>query len=365
MLSVATPPPWVQKGAYIDLDFANGRYWGGEVFRGQGTKKIGLIDGSQHSGSQYTLREDGLYEPNTGGNPRITKGYGLWAEESRNFPVLWCRDLSNAAWTKSNMTASKNLVGIDGVANTATTLTATATNATVSQAVTMTSQLCVSSVFLKRVAGTGTVEISQDGGSIWTDVTAALAAGSTLRNGWVRVSLASQTLTNPTVMLRLGTSGDAVGADFFCLEHAYVGGQALISPVGITSPLLTTSAAGIRATEEPTFNTATTNPNDGLRLIKNVFVYGGPWAFKAKFSGSPTATKNGWIISSDGNAIIFGGCGTAFSYQTAATSNTGNVGVGNWNIGAGRTNGFGSVACLNGGPISTLSTSSKIGRAHV
>src|SRR5687768_4314759 len=148
MLSFASPPPWVQKGAFIDLDFANGRYWGGEVFRGQGNKKIGLIDGSQHSAGQYTIREDGLYEANVGGTPRITKGYGLWMEESRNFPVLWCRDLTNAAWTKTNMTASKNLVGIDGVANTATTLTATASDATVTQGFTMTSQLVVGSVFL-------------------------------------------------------------------------------------------------------------------------------------------------------------------------------------------------------------------------
>jgi hypothetical protein len=61
---------------------------------------------------------------------------GLLVEEARVNLAIWGRDLTNAAWTKTNMTTAKTATGADGSANGATTLTATAGNATVLQSIT-------------------------------------------------------------------------------------------------------------------------------------------------------------------------------------------------------------------------------------
>jgi hypothetical protein len=64
---------------------------------------------------------------------------GLLVEEARTELTLYNRDFTNAAWTKSNMTTAKTATGPDGVTNSASTLTATAGNATALQAITSTS----------------------------------------------------------------------------------------------------------------------------------------------------------------------------------------------------------------------------------
>lgn len=115
-------------------------------------------------------------------------------------------DLTNAAWTKTNATAALTQAGMRGDANGASLLTATAANGTaIYSAVTAASNPHGSRWFLKRSVGTGTVEITMDNGSTWTDITAALAAAT----GWYE-AVVSQTLTNPQIGIRLGTSGDAV-----------------------------------------------------------------------------------------------------------------------------------------------------------
>jgi hypothetical protein len=42
---------------------------------------------------------------------------GLLIEEARTNLAIWGRDLTNAAWTKSNMTTAKTATGADGSAN--------------------------------------------------------------------------------------------------------------------------------------------------------------------------------------------------------------------------------------------------------
>jgi hypothetical protein len=61
---------------------------------------------------------------------------GILVEEARTELCLHNSDLTNAAWTKSNLTTAKTATGPDGVANSATTCTATAANATALQAIT-------------------------------------------------------------------------------------------------------------------------------------------------------------------------------------------------------------------------------------
>ena len=155
---------------------------------------------------------------------------GLLIEESRANSLLWCRDATNAAWVKTNVTAAKTQTGIDGVANACTSLTATSANGTCVQTVTLASASRTSSVYLKRLSGTGNVQVTMDNVT-WTTVD--------LSNGlWNRIVL-SATVTNPVVGIRLATSGDAVAMDFGQIEAGAF----------VTSPILTTTAIVTRSAD--------------------------------------------------------------------------------------------------------------------
>lgn len=144
---------------------------------------------------------------------------GLLIEGSRTNLLLWNRDLTNAAWTKSNMTVAKTATGLDGVANSASRLTATSNNGTVLQAVTSGSAARATTAYVRRVSGTGTVEMTQNGGTNWTAVT--------VTSQWTRVGPASATITNPSVGFRLATSGDAIEVDFVQLENGTFASSAI------------------------------------------------------------------------------------------------------------------------------------------
>ncbi len=151
-----------------------------------------------------------------------------WEMEQRTNLALWNRDLTNAAWTKTNGTPLKDQTGIDGVANSASSFTATAGNATCLQSITSASAARVTSFFLKRITGTGTVNITQDNGTTWTAVT--------LTSAYQRFQVTA-TAANPIIGIRVVTSGDAVGLDF--AQHE--------TPATVaSSPIATTTAAVIR-----------------------------------------------------------------------------------------------------------------------
>ena len=154
--------------------------------------------------------------------------------------LLWNRDLSNAAWTKTNVTAAKNAIGLDGIANTATTLTATATNATILQAITLASAARCASAYVRRKTGTGTISFTQDNGSTWTDITSQLNTST-----FTRVEITA-TLANPSVGFKISTSGDAIEVD--CVQN--VAGSIA------TSPIVTTTAAVTRNADSLSYQTA-------------------------------------------------------------------------------------------------------------
>jgi len=166
---------------------------------------------------------------------------GFRREVAATNNLLHSRDLSNAAWsTKTNVTAAKTATGLDGIANTATTLTSTAADAIILQPITLASAARCASAYVKRRTGTGTISLTQDGGSTWTDIT-SLINGST----WSRVQITS-TLANPSVGFKIGTSGDAIDVD--CVQNE-AGAVA-------TSPIVTTTAAVTRNADSLTYQTA-------------------------------------------------------------------------------------------------------------
>lgn len=137
---------------------------------------------------------------------------GYNAEGQRTNICLWNRDLTNAAWTATSCTVAKTATGADGVTNSASTLTATAGNATVLQPITSGSAARITGCRIKRRIGSGVINMTQDNGGTWTAVTVTA--------GWTRVSVPSATLTDPNVGFRIVTSGDAIDVDYVQHEVA-------------------------------------------------------------------------------------------------------------------------------------------------
>src|ERR1019366_3353080 len=135
----------------------------------------------------------------------------------------YTRDLSNAAWTKSNLSAALSQTGFDGALTSASLLTATAGNGTALQAITSGSAQRVTSVWARRSVGSGPVQMTQDNGSTWLAMT--------LTADWRRFSIAPVTSANPTVGFRIVTNGDAIVVDF--VQHEL--GAYPTSPVARTS----------------------------------------------------------------------------------------------------------------------------------
>lgn len=160
----------------------------------------------------------------------------LLIEASSTNLVLHSRDLTNVAWVSTNVTPVKNAVGADNVASGATTLTATAANATILQSLTHTSQSRIFSAYVRRVTGTGTIEMTTDGGTNWTAVT--------ITSSYTRVACAPQTVTNGSVGFRIVTSGDAIVVDF-CQSES---GTIATSAIPTTTVAITRGADVIRKT---------------------------------------------------------------------------------------------------------------------
>lgn len=163
---------------------------------------------------------------------------GILMEKAATNLCLYSNDLTQAAWSKTDCAAALTATGPGGVANSVSTLTASAGNATALQSITSGSTSRVTHVWLKRRTGTGNIDLTQDNGSTW----ATQAVTST----WTRFVLASVTSANPIVGLRIVTSGDAVDVAYFQHETG-------LFP---TSPVVTYAAAVTRALDnlylEPT-----------------------------------------------------------------------------------------------------------------
>lgn len=182
-------PTTVQSGTTFSGGSASATYWGADGL----LKQVAAT-----STPRYT------HAPLTAGGECL----GLLLEPTRTNNVLHSRDGSNAAWTKSNCTATRTSVGIDGAGNTATRMTATGTGR-LSQAITLTATTRRFSLYARRVTGTGTVSITVNNFSSTTTIT--------LTTAWQRFDMA-QTLSNPTIGVQIATIGDAIDVDCVQLE---------------------------------------------------------------------------------------------------------------------------------------------------
>jgi hypothetical protein len=181
----------------------------------------------------YATNADGTLTSFGTGILRITD-LGLLIEDARTNVVLWNRDLSNAAWIKTNITAAKDQTGVDGGANAASSLLATAANGTALQAITLASAAAFQSAYVKRLIGTGTINMTMDNGATWTVIAPT--------SNWTLLSIPTQTLANPTVGFRIVTNGDKIAVDFVQNENGAFG----------SSPISTTTTSATRAADSVT-----------------------------------------------------------------------------------------------------------------
>jgi hypothetical protein len=212
---------------------------------GNGSVNLALLQGVGPAtftrvGPALTKLASGLWASISTGVPRscylgrdtAVGPYGGYFPESAGIqlvtPSASIRDMTDASWVKVGVTAAKTATGITGVANTASTLTATAPGGTILQTLVAAASSRTYSVFLRRVTGSGTVVIQQ--GATTLDVTAQLNAVT-----YTRVQLNASVL-NAVYGIIFGSSGDAIEADFNQFE-------ALAANIFATSPMASAGAA--------------------------------------------------------------------------------------------------------------------------
>lgn len=226
---------------------------------------------------------------------------GYFAEPQRTNNCLWGRDLTNVAWTKTNITAAKTTTGLDNVPNSATRLTAAATDATITQLLTASTGTRTLSAYIKRVSGSGTISLTRNGGIGWTDITSSLVTDS-----WVLVQMTSDVGANPTVGIKMGTSGDVIDVD--CVQDE--------NGAWATSPILTTTAAVTRNGDllsyASAFNVA---QGSALCSVKTAvaqtlgdirMLAGDSWAAKLMYLDSGSSRNQGRIFDGTSEAISTG-----------------------------------------------------------
>jgi hypothetical protein len=182
---------------------------------------------------------------------------GFLIEGASTNEALHNRDFTNAVHVKTNITPLKDAIGADGVVNSASTLTATAANGTVFQTVTKASAENTYSIDIRRKTGTGIIEISDDAGSTFTDVT------SSINNSTYTRFQITTTQANPSVGVRIVTSGDEIEVDYEGLE---------VLPFA-SSRIPTTTTAVTRAADDisfPALNNIQSTVDDFSFLIGNV-----------------------------------------------------------------------------------------------
>lgn len=191
----------------IGLNFATGQYYVREQGRPANVQPLTSLFTFTGGNQSMYMGPARLLVASATNTPRIEYDangncLGLLMEAARTNLALHSDDHTNAAWVKTTMTTAKTSTGPDGVANSATRLTATAGNATSLQTVTSASATRAYSVWMRRITGTGNVDMTLDNGVGWTT--------KTLNTSWQRFDITQAAVTNPVFGIRIVTSGDAI-----------------------------------------------------------------------------------------------------------------------------------------------------------
>ncbi|MBP3955398.1 hypothetical protein J8F10_08905 [Gemmata sp. G18] len=355
-LAAKAPPAWVFRDAAFDLDFRNGRWWGGSIGTRTNFGNLITVSNGGVNGAYTGITADGKVRIFDANQFRNVLGVGLYAEASKTNRALHSRDLTQAsAWTVgAGASVSRNQPGadVDATPNTATLITATTggSTATVLQSITLASSQVIFSAFVRRVSGSGTVEMTQDGGATWVDITSQL--NSII---YVRPNTGAATVTNPQIGFRLATTGNSIAVDFVQLEQGAT----------VSTPKITTTTTRGLGAELHSFGDDGSSYNDGQRLIDTTHYNRLPMSQYIEFSGDfdgvtvATILGGGNLTTGRIQAQTSGVVRLNSSGLSVDTANTLTNGLGNINKVATRSNGAGGAICLNAGAIAS-STGPKI-----
>jgi hypothetical protein len=250
---------------------------------------------------------------------------GALIERSRTNRAFRNRDLTHSVWIKTNCTTAKDATGIDGAANSASTLTATAAAATCLQSITLASGVRIFQPWIRRKTGTGTIEITLDGGTNWTAVTDSINSST-----WTRV-IVTATVTNPQVGFRLATSGDEIEVDMTDLQYD---GDFPTAPIPVTASVVTRDIDQIAG---PAYLNGTTLSFDAIwRRSSN-----------ATLIGSSASASSRVYVNSSGNLSVQDGAGTINTAETVSVNVPFEAAV------ALSTTGATKHICLNGGAVAS------------
>ena len=253
----------------MELNFATGAV--------AGCKVLGDCISVRRASTKWAAWNDGHYSV-FGNDTAALTDRGILIEPAATNYVRYSRDLSNPVWEKSDIAVTPT-TGVDRSENSASTLTATANGAKVSQSIALSNGERTLSAFLRRRTGNGPVTISYDGGTSWLPCV--------LTPEFQRFTIASDSLENPRIVVRFESAGDAIDIDFVQLEGRRWG----------TSPILTHNAPANRAADAAAIIGAALAPlNSGT--------------FSLVLEGAGTAAGN---FKRNQPAIIAGGSAKVFT----------------------------------------------------
>ena len=242
-------------------------------------------------------------------------------------PDASIRDMTDASWVKGvTMTAAKTATGIDGAANACTTLTGGAVSATNTafQTLTAAASSRTYSCWIKRRTGTGTINITQDGGSTYTDVTSLINAST-----FTRVSLTASVL-NAAFGIQVVTLSDAIDVDFnqfeagaFATSPMATAGAARNADV-LTYPLASNANPSLGSIYAEV-NSSANSPFTTTNVVVGYDASGGPFAVEAGAAVTIISSNDGatTVQKNFGNSLLTAVRKVALSYGGSARSITG------------------------------------------
>lgn len=164
---------------------------------------------------------------------------GYLAEGARTqlvTPTASIRDMTDASWIKVTMNAAKTATGIDGVINSATTITAAGANSTILQTLVAAATSRTNSCWVRRKTGTGTVILKQ--GTATLDFTALINSST-----YTLVQLNDSEL-NVAYGIQINTNGDELDVDFNQFEAGTFASSPIDNTGARNADVLTYALAG-------------------------------------------------------------------------------------------------------------------------
>lgn len=214
--------------AYVSVGVLSAPYHGAAV---DGVKYFQTLNGNtvasnvvtEATGAQINSSQGACAGGVTAGVVTSTRPLGYLAELAATNLAGFSSDLTQVAtWPVVTMTTAFTSTGPDGVANSATRLTATGALATILQVFAAAASSRTYSVWARRVTGTGTIKLFQ-GATKSSDLASSLNSTT-----YTKISLtASVDVTVLGFGIEIGTSGDAIDV----WVNQFEAGSAATSPI--------------------------------------------------------------------------------------------------------------------------------------